>query len=371
MNENSPKFFIVAGEQSGDLHGSKLIDSIKKQYPKSSFVGHGGDRMVSSGLEIMHHVNDLAIMGFTEVIKHLPFMINVMGESLEKIKDIHPDRIILIDYPGFNLRLAKNCRPHGIPVSYFVMPQLWAWKEKRKKYFHEYVDQSLSIFPFEQEWFEKRNIPTNYVGHPFSEGLKPKMSKKDFYLKHNLNEKDTLLAIVPGSRQQEVDRHLSLYLKCANQIEETIKNLRVIVTKADNVFIDVPSNVLVEDDDIYGAMQYSKAAITTSGTASLECAILDTPEVVCYKLSSMSYLISSLLNKAPFISMVNLIGNRLVVPEFLQYKANQSAIVDSILPLLKETAERKKMLDGMSQVRRSLGIPGVYDRAADAILSRI
>ena len=371
MNKDSPRFFIVAGEQSGDLHGSKLIDSIKKQYPHSTFIGHGGDRMISSGLEVMHHVNDLAIMGFTEVVKHLPFMINVMGESLEKIKLIRPDRIILIDYPGFNLRLAKNCRPHGIPISYFIMPQLWAWKENRKKYFHRYIDQSLSIFPFEQEWFEKRDIPTNYVGHPFSEGLIPKTDKKNFYLKHNLKEDDTLLAIIPGSRQQEVDRHLSLYLKCANEIGGTIENLKVIITKADNVSFNVPDDVLIEDEDIYAAMQYAKAAITTSGTASLECAIMDTPEVVCYKLSSMSYLISSLVNKAPYISMVNLIAGRIIVPEFLQYKANQRSICDSLLPLLNETVERKNMLDGMSQVRRSLGIPGVYDRTADAILSRI
>jgi len=370
MNQDSIKFFIVAGEQSGDLHGSNLINSIKKLHPDASFIGHGGDRMISSGLEVMHHVNDLAIMGFTEVIKHLPFMINVMGESLEKIKLIRPNRIILIDYPGFNLRLAKNTRPHGIPISYFIMPQLWAWKENRKKYFHKYIDQSLSIFPFEQEWFEKRDIPTNYVGHPFSEGLTPKTLKKDFYLKHRINEDDTLLAIIPGSRQQEVDRHLSLYLKCAKEIAKSVKNLKVIVTKADNVSLDVPSNILIESDDVYSAMQYSKAAITTSGTASLECAIMDTPEVVCYKLSSMSYLISSLVNKAPFISMVNLIGGRIIVPEFLQHKANQRNIVNSLLPLLNETVERKNMLDGMSEVRRSLGIPGVYDRAAEAILSR-
>ena len=251
------------------------------------------------------------------------------------------------------------------------MPQLWAWKENRKKYFHRYIDQSLSIFPFEQEWFEKRDIPTNYVGHPFSEGLIPKTDKKNFYLKHNLKEDDTLLAIIPGSRQQEVDRHLSLYLKCANEIGGTIENLKVIITKSDNVSLNVPDDVLIEDEDIYAAMQYAKAAITTSGTASLECAIMDTPEVVCYKLSSMSYLISSLLNKAPYISMVNLIAGRIIVPEFLQYKANQRSICHSLLPLLKEPVERKNMLDGMSQVRRSLGIPGVYDRAADAILSRI
>ena len=199
MNQGAPTFFIVAGEQSGDLHGAKLIQSIKKINPDSAFIGHGGDRMRSCGLEGMYHVDQLAIMGFTEIVKHLPFMINVMGESLEKIKSINPSRIILIDYPGFNLRLAKNCRPHGIPVTYFIMPQLWAWKENRIKYFHQYIDQSLWIFPFEQEWFEQRDVPTNYVGHPFNEGLDPKLSKPEFYSKHNLKDDDTLLALIPGS----------------------------------------------------------------------------------------------------------------------------------------------------------------------------
>mgnify|MGYP003313331055 CR=1 FL=1 len=365
------KYFVIAGEPSGDLHGGKLIKAIKSLNPNSSFMGHGGDSMRHEGMHLIEHVDNLAIMGFAEVLRHLPKMNKIFRSTVSAIERSKPDRIILIDYPGFNLRLAKNCRPHGIPISYFIMPQLWAWKENRKKYFHRYIDQSLSIFPFEQEWFEKRDIPTNYVGHPFSEGLIPKTDKKNFYLKHNLKEDDTLLAIIPGSRQQEVDRHLSLYLKCANEIGETIENLKVIITKADNVSLNVPDDVLIEDEDIYAAMQYAKAAITTSGTASLECAIMDTPEVVCYKLSSMSYLISSLVNKAPYISMVNLIAGRIIVPEFLQYKANQRSICNSLLPLLKETVERKNMLDGMSQVRRSLGIPGVYDRAADAILSRI
>ena len=347
------------------------MQSLIKREPNINFYGIGGHKMVHLGLQSIEPIEKMAVMGFVEIVMRIRFFSNIMQKLLDKIQEIKPVQIILIDYPGFNLRFAKNCRPHGIPISYFIMPQLWAWKENRKKYFHRYIDQSLSIFPFEQEWFEKREIPTNYVGHPFSEGLIPKMDKKNFYLKHNLKEDDTLLAIIPGSRQQEVDRHLSLYLKCANEIGETIENLKVIITKADNVSLNVPDDVLIEDEDIYAAMQYAKAAITTSGTASLECAIMDTPEVVCYKLSSMSYLISSLVNKAPYISMVNLIAGRIVVPEFLQYKANQRSICDSLLPLLKETVERKNMLDGMSQVRRSLGIPGVYDRAADAILSRI
>lgn len=371
MNARPPKFFIVAGEQSGDLHGSKLIQAIKKQEPSAVFMGHGGDRMVSSGLEIMHHVNKLSIMGFTEVIKHLPYMINVMGESLEKIKETRPDRVILVDYPGFNLRLAKNCRPHLVPISYFILPQLWAWKENRIQYFHNYIDQSLSIFPFEQEWFESRNVPTNYVGHPFSEGLEPKLTKDEFYRKHKLENEDILLALIPGSRQQEIDKHLHLYYSAAQKIKAEVQRLKIIVTKASGVSLSILDDVLVEDEDIYGAMKYSKAAITTSGTASLECAMLDTPEVVCYKLSTLSYAITSLMNKSPFISMVNLIANREIVPEMVQRKASINNIVENILPLLSDTEKRKTMLSGMSQVRRSIGMPGVYERAAQAILSRL
>lgn len=161
-----------------------------------------------------------------------------------------------------------------------------------------------------------------------------------------------------------------LYYQAAKALKNKINNLKIIVTKADNVTFNLPNDIIVESDDIYGAMKYSKAAITTSGTASLECAIMDTPEVVCYKLSGMSYFITNLMNKSPFISMVNLIAGRMVVPEYLQNRVNQKNIIDALLPLLSDTAERKKMLEGMSEVRRSLGMPGVYDRAAEAILQR-
>ena len=365
------KYFIVAGEPSGDLHGSKLIKAIKDLNPNSSFMGHGGDSMRDEGMNIIEHIDSLAIMGFAEVLRHLPRMNKIMRNTVGAIERSKPDRVILIDYPGFNLRLAKNCRPHGIPVTYFIMPQLWAWKENRIKYFHQYIDQSLSIFPFEQEWFEQRDVPTNYVGHPFNEGLDPKLSKAEFYSKHNLNDDDTLLALIPGSRQQEIDRHLTLYYNSALSLKSKIDNLKIIVTKADNVDFNLPDDVIIESTDIYGAMKYSKAAITTSGTASLECAIMDTPEVVCYKLSQISYLISSLMNKSPFISMVNLIAGRMVVPEFLQRQVTQNNIIEALIPLLSDTVERKKMLEGMSQVRRSLGMPGAYDRAAEAILKRV
>ena len=194
-NQKPLTFFIIAGEASGDMHGGKLISQIKYAHPNSRFIGHGGERMIESGLEIIEHVDQLAVMGFSEVIKHLPFLMNVMGNSLGKLREIRPDRIILIDYPGFNLRLAKNCKGLRIPITYFILPQLWAWKEKRIKFFHRYIDQALSIFPFEQDWFEERGVPTNYVGHPFTEIDEIKISKEAFLSKHKILEDKKVLTL--------------------------------------------------------------------------------------------------------------------------------------------------------------------------------
>lgn len=370
-NNSVPTFFIVAGEASGDLHGGKLMEAIKKKNPQARFVGHGGDSMRGAGLEIIHHTDDLAIMGFSEVIKHLPFMLNVMGESLGALRSLRPDRIILIDYPGFNLRLAKNCHGLNIPITYFILPQLWAWKENRIKYFHQFIDQALSIFPFEPDWFDSRGIKTEYVGHPFSEITGPETPKDIFYQKHNIAETDRILLLLPGSRQQEIDRHLSIYMDAARAAQQLDQNIKILVGKASGVSIkDFGDEILIETEDIRAAINYSTAAITTSGTASLECAVLDTPEAVCYKLSGISGFLAKRLNKSPFVSMANLISGRRVVPELLQNDVTPQNILKAVQPLLQNTNERREMLDGFSDVRRALGLPGVYERAADTILKR-
>ena len=364
-------FFIVAGEASGDLHGANLIRAIKKVEPSSHFVGHGGDGMVAEGLDKMYHSDQLAIMGFSEVIKHLPFMLNVMGESLGRLRELRPDRIILIDYPGFNLRLAKNCQGLNIPITYFILPQLWAWKENRIKSFHKYIDQSLCIFPFEQDWFESRGVATNYVGHPFSEIEQPKAGKAQFLNKHNLKESDKILTLLPGSRQQEIDRHWPVFVETVAALRRDMPELKVIVGKAGGVTIpESKLEMLVEKEETRAAIAFGTVALTASGTATLECAVLDTPEVVCYKLSSLSGLIAKRLNKSPFIAMVNLIAGREIVPEFLQKNVTVNNLVGAIKPLLEHSHKRRAMLNGFEEVRRLLGLPGVYSRAADFILKR-
>ena len=362
-------FFIIAGEASGDLHGAKLMQELQRLAPNISFIGHGGDKMIDQGLKVIQHIDKMSVMGLSEIIKHLPFLFSVMGETLNQLEEIKPNRIILIDYPGFNLRLAKNCSGLSIPITYFILPQLWAWKEKRIKTFQRYIDQSLSIFPFEQNWFEKRDVPTNYVGHPFTENIGPSLTKTEFYRKHKIDENRNVVTLLPGSRQQEVDQLWPIFYKSAMEIKEK-QDVDIVVGKFSGITLPEEKDVLIENDDIYAAISYAKAAITASGTASLECAVLDTPEVVCYKLSYISGLILKKLNKTPFISMVNLIANRKIVTEFVQSGVKVKNIVREITPLLSNTKQRKDMLLGFDEVRRSLGLPGVYKRAAESIMKK-
>lgn len=361
-------FFLVAGEESGDLHGANLIESIKTQCPGATFIGHGGDRMRSAGMEVLEHVDDLAMIGFTEVVKHLPYMMNVMGQTLGKIQETRPDRLILIDYPGFNLRLAKNIHPLGLPITYFILPQVWAWKEKRVHTIRKCVDQALCIFPFEQEWFEERGVNAHFVGHPFTEFKTPTISKEEFFSKHNLEIEKPLLVLFPGSRQQEIDRHLSIFSKTVSLLDDEIQ---VIIGKAPQVSLgDIPNQWAVEKDDTRLCLEFGTTVLTSSGTATLQSAVQDIPAVVSYKMSPGSWLLAKNMSKVQFAAMTNLIAGKQVVPEFLQYDMTPENLAKAVKPLLFNTPERKNMLLGYEEVRRTLGMPGAYERAAEAILSR-
>ena len=366
------KFFLVAGEPSGDLHGGNLIHSIKNIEPNSSFMGHGGNTMRDAGMNIIEHSDSLAIMGFLEVVKHLPRMIKIMGETVKTISRAKPDRIILIDYPGFNLKLAKNIFYLGIPITYFILPQAWAWKEKRVETMKAVLDQTLSIFPFEEEWYNSKGLPTTYVGHPFTEQQHVDESSKSFYQRHKLTIAHPILVLLPGSRQQEVDRHWPVFLKTVAILRGIIPDLQIIVGKAPNVkLLNVPDNFRVEQN-ARKSMIVGTAALVSSGTATLECAVEGIPMIVCYKLSSISWLIAKSMTNVNYSSMVNLIADEELVPEFLQNEMKPENIVTALTPLLDtKSKKRETMLKGFDKVRKSLGIPGVYDRAAEAIITKI
>jgi|TARA_B100001996_G_scaffold379826_1_gene366184 lipid-A-disaccharide synthase len=368
---NSLKVFIVAGEESGDLHASKLIQNIKKYNQQIEFYGHGGDKMKQEGVQIIEHINKLAIVGFFEVIKHLPYMMSVMGKTISWIKENKPARVILVDYPGFNLRLARELKKLGVPVTYFILPQVWAWKEKRVSILRHSVDQCLSIIPFEQEWFEERNVQTSFIGHPFIE-LEHPNSSLDFYRKHSLNPNDKILSIFPGSRQQEVKQHLSILISTIERIMLKIPDLKIILGKAPGVNIDnTPSYIKIESDNPQLALENGTAALVASGTATLESAVLDIPIVVFYRFSNLTWLLAKRLSNVKFACIVNLIANKMIVPEFIQNDMTVNNLSNAIIPLLNDTSSRKNILLGYNQIRRTLGIPGVYDRGAQEIIKRL
>jgi len=364
------KYFIIAGEPSGDLHGAHLIRAIKLLQSDATFIGHGGNKMSNEGMLIIEHIDTLSIMGVTEVLKHLPKMLKIMGETIKTIQIEKPDRIILIDYPGFNLRLAKNVHHLNIPITYFILPQVWAWKENRVKTINKFIDQSLCIFPFEQEWFESRGIPANYVGHPFADRHPLKVSKKSYYNTVGFSTEQPVLTLLPGSRQQEIDRHWPIYLDVVERLKQANDQIQFLVGKSPHIKLEPCPDYIKTEPDARLAMAFGTAAITASGTATLECAVEDIPLIVCYKFSALSWLIIKHATKVKYASMVNLILNREIVPEYLQSNMTPKNLSSALIPLLKiKSAERKVMLDGFNEVRRSLGLPGVYDRAAQAIIA--
>ena len=363
------KVFIIAGEPSGDIPAAKLVSAIKVISPKTKFFGNGGDKMSKSGVEIIHHINDLSVMGFIEVIKHLPKLLNILQSTVSSIKNIKPDRIILVDYPGFNLRLAKKIKSLRIPITYFILPQVWAWKESRIKTMKNTIDQSISIFPFEAEWFNSRGLDTFYAGHPFIERNYDLDDKTNFFNKHNFKQDRPIIVLLPGSRQQEIDYHWPIFLKTVAILNKKTPGVQTIVVKYNNVTLNpVPAHIKIEVS-MRSAMKYGTAAISSSGTATLECALANLPIVVCYKMSYINWILFNFFGKVKYISIVNLIANKRIIPELIQHKMSPENLTKKILPYLDITSKKRQAtIKKYKKLRKYLGSPGVFDRVANIIV---
>ena len=368
VTSKGKKYFLIAGETSGDIHGAKLILAIKKIKPDSLFLGHGGDKMKNAGMELLEHTNTLSIMGFAEVIRHFPRMLKILNKTIIKIKEYEPDRIVLIDYPGFNLRLAKKISHLNIPITYFILPQTWAWGKKRIKLMKETLDQAICIFPFEKEWYLSQGMVVDFIGHPFIDAARNENNSNNLIDGQKLNEDSPSLLLLPGSRQQEVNAHWEILLETVSKLKRIIKNLVVIVTPSPGVIIPNAPHDFVIEPSIKNAIKHSTAAIVSSGTATLECAVHNLPIVVCYKVSNISWYFAKFLSDIKFVSMVNLIANKEIVKEHLQDNMNAKNLINTIKPLLNvQSKERKKMLSEFDKIKYKLGKAGVYDRAAKIV----
>ena len=351
------KYFIIAGEQSGDQHGYKLMQSINK-INRSKFIGIGGERMGNEGLDSLVSIEKMSVMGFIEILKHLKFFRKVEQIVLSEIIKEKPKIIILIDYPGFNLRIAKKIKKIcSIPIVYYISPQVWAWRESRIKDLKKYIDKILVIFPFENQWYAKRGIKVEWIGHPFMDEIY-QISKNEAIksLGLEINNDKICIALFPGSRNQEINNHLDLFIESANKISNNIKNVKIIINLATHVKIEkkLPSNYLLVRNKQQEVLTASDVAIIASGTATIEAAIYGTPMVVVYKMNMFSWVISKLLIKTKFVAMPNILANKPIVKELIQWNANANNISKYVLKLLVNNCYSDKCKNDLNIVRDSL-----------------
>jgi lipid-A-disaccharide synthase len=337
------KYFIVAGEASGDKHAAGLVHGLRALDAAPQFVGTGGAYMKNAGVRLVRDIQDMAFMGFTEVVKNIFTIRKNFKVVQQEILDFHPDVLILVDYPGFNLRMARWAKEQGFKVIYYIAPQAWAWRESRVNTIRQYVDLLLVILPFEQKWFSERRVPAIYVGHPILEGL-PHIEA---------TEEKTRIAILPGSRKQEISTLLplmldALHLQPADEL--VVAGMSAHGEAYYNKIIKGRAQLVL--DDIYGVLHQSKVALVTSGTATLETALMGVPQVVCYKSGRINYWIGKRLIKIPHISLVNIIVQRSVVPELIQGNCHPVAIKQAYMEVIDDPIQ---MMQGYVQLRKLLG----------------
>lgn len=365
------KYYIIAGEASGDLHGSNLMKALKKKDPAAEFRFWGGDLMAKQGGTLVKHYRDLAFMGFLEVAMNLRTILNNIKFCKEDISNNRPDVLVLVDYPGFNLRIAKFAKELGIKVVYYISPQLWAWKEGRVEIIKKYVDEMMVILPFEGDFYKKHGVDSHFVGHPLLDAISTlkNLSVENFKKENGLNNKE-IIALLPGSRKQEVEKMLAMMLS----VRPYFKEYQFVIAGAPSLPKEfyqnyVDDNVHFVSNKTYDLLRCSKAALVTSGTATLETALLNVPEVVCYRGSKISYAIAKrLVKNIKYISLVNLIMDREVVKELIQNDLNTNNLVDELKKILA-TEKRFEVFRDYELLREKLGGKGASENAAEVIVN--
>lgn len=362
------KYFILAGEPSGDLHGANLVKALKETDPSAQFRGTGGSLMKSAGVDIVLDYREMAFMGFAEVISNLRKIKRNFRLCESQIEATNPDALILIDYPGFNMRIAKWAKARQIKVIYYISPQVWAWKQGRVKVLKATVDRMLTILPFEKEFYSKFGMDVDFVGHPLLDELKEKQfsSREEFSKQNNLPDKP-LVALLPGSRTQEISRMLPLMGAVAHSFPEYQFVIAGAPGQDAKVYEKIFPGIPVVHGQTYNLLHHSSAALVTSGTATLETALLKVPEVVCYKANRLSYQIAKRLIKVPYISLVNLIMNREVVKELIQNELNISNLKAELDLLLHNQVKKEKISADYDELIQLLGGHGASHRAAEII----
>jgi len=369
-----PKILMIAGEASGDSRGAELIRAIRKKVPESVFFGIGGDRMAGAGMEIRRHVRETAFLGFLEVIRHLPFIRRVFREMTRFLDERNPDLVILVDYPGFNLRFAGIAKKRGFRVVYYISPQIWAWGGGRIRKIRKTVDHMIVVFPFEESFYGRAGVPVTFVGHPLTDTFHVEETRESFFASLDLDAGGKTLGLLPGSRKQEVRRLLPEMVGAARILKTRIPGLQCVVGQSPTLS-DEDYAPFLSGTDIRGVrgrthalMRHCDALAVASGTATLEAAVAGTPMVVVYKMAPLSYRIGKRLVRVEHIGLVNIVAGRRLVPELIQSGARSERIAGTLWPLLVEEDPIRFMREGLRETVSRLGEPGAADRAADVVV---
>ena len=364
------KYYIIAGEASGDLHASNLIKELKKKDINAEFRAWGGDLMQEQGAEIVKHYRDLAFMGFSEVVSNLFTILKNIRLCERDIDNWQPDVLILVDYPGFNLRIAEYAHQKGLKVVYYISPQIWAWKKSRVYAIKKHVDKMLVILPFEKDFYAKYNFQVEFVGHPLLDALPNEINnEKAFREENGLNEKP-IVALLPGSRKQEIEKMLSIMLEIVDYYPEYQFVIAGAPSIDESFYLKIicKKDIVLVKNKTQKLLLASTAALVTSGTATLETALLGVPEVVCYKGSQISYQIAKRIVDIPFISLVNLIMNKEVVKELIQNDFNSTNLKIELDKILMNENNRAQILNDYKGLKAKLGKGGASEKAADEII---
>ncbi|HEX9107283.1 MAG TPA: lipid-A-disaccharide synthase [Longimicrobiales bacterium] len=354
----APTILLSAGEPSGDLHGSAVARALKARWPDARLFGLGGPLMAAAGVELLADFHDLAVMGFAEVASRIPFFLRLLGRLKEEMRARGTRLVLPIDYPGFNMRLAKAARAQGTPVLYYIAPQVWAWHRSRIRQLARVTDRLAVILPFEEPIFREAGARVHFVGHPLLDAAAEPPPAERFRQELGLAD-GPILAVFPGSRRQEVAKHMELFGEAARRIRSARPHVQPVIARSAAVPAELYGRAeLPQTTDGRALLAHAQAALVKSGTTTLEAALAGTPMVIAYRTSSLTFALAKRLVQVDHIGLVNLVAGERLVPEFVQHEATPGALVEAVSPFLTDSAARRSVVHGLARVRQALHAPG-------------
>lgn len=371
---------IIAGEASGDLHAAKLVTAVKSHRPEIQFYGIGGEDMREAGVDVMVDASELAVVGLVEIWAHRKVIFGALDLMRQQLAENPPDLLVLVDYPEFNLRLAKTAKDHGVKVLYYISPQVWAWRQYRVKKIRKRVDMMAVVFPFEEKFYQQHQVPVEFVGHPLIDEVKPSTERANLLTEFGLIDSQPIVGLFPGSRRSEVKRLLPIILQSAECLKQKYQGIQFLLPLAPGLkHADIQEYlqhhpdlaIQVIEDRAYDVMSSCDVIITVSGTVTLEIALVGTPLLIINKVAWLTYVIVNRMIKIKHIGLCNLVANKRIAPELIQHDATPANICRTISELIEAPAKREHMRQELGQIEALLGKKGGIENTARLVLKMV